>query len=190
MSGRSFSPVSRQSVSALVALLLVLICATPAFAQSSSPTVRWDRFNVDETVQSDGSLAIREQQTITFNGTLHQGFRVIPTDQTTGITDVAVSEITGTGEVKYVPGSNRPGTYSTEQTSDGLSVNWWFEPASNASKTFALSYIAHGAVRQYPDGDQAYWKAVYADRAGPSSRAPSPSTCWPTPPSISRRRCT
>ena len=48
-----------------------------------------------------------------------------------------------------------------------MEVNWWFEPASNATKTFALSYVAHGAVRQYPTGDQAYWKAVYADRAGP-----------------------
>ena len=151
---------------AIVALLLFVLGAPPVLAQSS-PTVRWDRFDVDETVLTDGSLSLRELQTISFAGTLRQGFRVIPTDRTTGITDVAVSEITRTGEVKYVPGSNRPGTFSTSQTSDGVEVNWWFEPATNASRTFALSYVAHGAVRQYPDGDQAYWKAVYADRAGP-----------------------
>jgi hypothetical protein len=157
----------KAALSCALLLLLLLTGANPVAAQSTSPTVRWDRFDVDITAQTDGSLAVREVQTITFRGQLREGFRVISTDRTTGVSDVAVSEVTASGEQPYVRGAGQPGTFSVEQQSEGLGVTWWFVPATDSSRTFVLSYVAHGAIRQYPDGDQVFWQAAYADRPGP-----------------------
>lgn len=150
---------------AVLALVFVLVPNAVALAQSG-PSVRWDRFDVDVAVQADGALLVREVQTISFSGTLREGFRVIPEDRTTGISDVAVSQITDRGEQRYTQGGSGQGTFSTSRQDDGLAVTWQFGPASNTTLTFALSYVAHGAVRQYSAGDQVQWKAIYADRPG------------------------
>jgi hypothetical protein len=156
-----------QSAGALAsALLLVLLSAGAALSQSQ-PAVVWQRYDVDLTVQTDGSLAVAETQAIAFNGTVQHGQRVIPLDRTTAITDVGVAEQTGGREQSYTSGSNRPGTFATERVSDGFSIDWWFTPATNTTRSFVVRYVAHDAVRQYSGGDQVQWKAVYADRAGP-----------------------
>jgi Predicted membrane protein (DUF2207) C-terminal domain/Predicted membrane protein (DUF2207) N-terminal domain len=150
----------------VLALLLVALTASSVFGQSSTPAISWQRYDVDLSVQTDGSLAVTETQTISFRSTLQHGFRVVPLDRTTGITNVTVAEQVGATEQAYGAGSNRPGTYSTTRESDGLSIDWWFQPATNTTRTFVLRYVAHDAVRQYSAGDQVQWKAVYADRPG------------------------
>jgi hypothetical protein len=157
----------RQTGALVLALLVIAVTAPAVFGQASAPAISWQRYDVDVSVRTDGSLAVIETQTISFGGTLQHGFRVLPLDRTTAITDVTVAEQVGGSEQAYVPGSARPGTYSTTRESDGLSIDWWFQPATNTTRTFVLRYVAHDAVRQYSAGDQVQWKAVYADRPGP-----------------------
>jgi hypothetical protein len=138
-----------------------------ALAQSSGKSVSWQNYDADLTVQSDGSLNVTETQTINFSGTFQSGYRVIPTDRSSGIDNIRVSEVVNGQAQPYAPGQGRPGTYSVSDTSGGLRVDFNFQPTTNASRTFVISYIVRDAVAIYPDGDQLDWRAIYADRPGP-----------------------
>jgi hypothetical protein len=150
-----------------IVVLLVLLTAGTALAQTGQPAVIWQRYDVDLVVQTDGSLAIAETQTISSTGTLQHGARVIPLDRTTGITNVTVAEVVGGREQAYTSGLDRPGNFASQRRLDEFTIDWWFTPATNATRTFIVRYVAHDAVRQYSGGDQVQWKAIYADRAGP-----------------------
>ena len=144
----------------------------PALAQSGARSVTWQRFDADLAIQSDGSVNVSETQAIQFSGTFQQGFRQVPLDQTTGASSISVAEIVNGRSVPYARGSGQPNTYSTSTGSNGLQIDWWFPPTTNAARTFVVRYTVSGALRLYSGGDQFQWKAIYADRdgaVGPSS---------------------
>jgi hypothetical protein len=144
----------------VLAIVLFILASGTALAQSADRSVEWQRFDADLAWQTDGSVVATELQTIDFHGTYQQGFRVIPLDRTTGVTDISVNQVDGSGR-------SVPLSYTTSAEQDGLRVTWNFAPVTNGSSTFVLRYTAHGATRVYPDGDQLDWVAVYADRPGP-----------------------
>lgn len=129
-----------------------------AYAQQAGRSVSWQRYDADLNLQSDGSLVVTETQTVSFVGTYRQGSRTIPLTRTTGITDVAVSQLSN--------GQSTPLQFSTQTTADGLEIDWSFTPVTNATQTFVLRYVAHGVARVYSAGDQVQWQAIYADRPG------------------------
>jgi len=151
---------------ALGVLLLVVLTSGAALAQTGQASVVWQRFDVDLTVRTDGSLAVAESQTISIRGSVQQGSRVIPLDHTSGISDVSVAEAVNGREQAYVSGSNSPGTFTTKRVTGGQEIDWWFAPGSDTARTFIVRYVAHDALRQYSSGDQVQWKAVFADRSG------------------------
>jgi uncharacterized membrane protein YgcG len=149
-----------------VVLLIAGLGAVPTTAQTTGRSVTWQNYDVDLAIQPDGSIVVTETQTIAFTGTYQQGYRLVPLDRTTGVTDVRVAEVVNGQPVQYSQGSGQPGTYSARVGNDGLQVDWWFPPTSNSMRTFVLRYTANGAVRMYDGGDQLQWRAIYADRAG------------------------
>jgi hypothetical protein len=150
----------------LVVFVVVLVPASPVAAQEAARSVDWQRFDVDLTVQSDGSVNVVETQAIHFTGSYQQGYRLVPLDRTTGVRAVSVDETVGGQSVPYAPGTDRPGTYSTSTNADGLRIDWWFSPTSNATRVFTLRYTLDGAIRIDAAGDQLQWRAIYADRDG------------------------
>src|SRR5215212_5864078 len=148
----------------VVALATVLLASSLAVANAqSNQGVLWQRYDVDITVLPDSTFLVTETQQIQFRGTFRRGFREIPLDRVTGITEVAVSE---NGQ-QYVRGSDTPGTFNVGRDEQRLRVDWSFTPVTNGVRTFTLKYRVSGGLRVYPGGDQLYWKAIYADRAGP-----------------------
>ncbi|MGH2550353.1 MAG: DUF2207 domain-containing protein, partial [Thermomicrobiales bacterium] len=84
----------------ILAISLMAVFATPhpAFAASA----RYSAFDVDLTVQNDGSYHVEETQTVEFTGgPFQRGHRDIPLDRTGGITNVAVYEIVDGQRVAY-----------------------------------------------------------------------------------------
>src|SRR5438045_2281833 len=112
-------------------VLLLLASSTTALAQSTSRSATWQRYDADLVVQPDGSLLVTETQSLNFQGTYQQGFRVIPLDRTTGITGVSVAEMSPTGQTI-------PLNATSETDSAGLRVTWSFAPVTDASRTFIL----------------------------------------------------
>ena len=153
----------------IVGLFLVLTLGTSlsAAAQAGGRSIAWERFDVDLTIQSDGSVNVVETQAIHFNGTYQQGYRLVPLDRTTGASGIAVAELANDQSIPYRSGSGqRPNTYSSTVSSGGLQIDWWFPPTTNATRTFVLRYTVAGALRLYDAGDQLQWRAIYADRDG------------------------
>ncbi len=140
----------------LVPLLLgVLMAPASALAQSSGKSVSWQSYDSDLTVQSDGSLNVSETQTINYNGTFQTSYQIIPTDRTSGIDSVRVSEIVNGQAQAYAPGQGRPGhVCSVTDTNGGLRIDWTFQQTTNASRTFVISYVLRDAIAIYPGGDQ------------------------------------
>ena len=140
----------------------ILIHGRPA--QASGQTLAWDRLDVDLTVLPNGDLRVVETNTINFrSGTFTFGFRDIDTTRLTGVDSVTAFELpdgpSGTPVVLKVD----QGRLSDTRYRIKFFLS---KPAIFESRVVKLSYIAHGAIRYYPDGDQLYWAAVYPDRNG------------------------
>jgi len=144
----------------LIILLLALFATLPAAAQNKS--VVWNRFDVDITINADGSFDVVEKQEIQFmGGPFTFGYRDISTKNTEAITDIQVGDVNGAYEQDN---SEAPGTFHIEDRGSSIYVKWFFDKTTNAARTFFISYRVIGGLRYYNDGDQLWWKAVYADR--------------------------
>ncbi len=146
-------------------LLAFLVLSAPARAQSKGFV--WERFDVQFEILPDGSFWVRETNQIRSSaGTFTFGFREIPLDRVEEIRDVRVYE---EGRPLQPSSVKRPGTYQVDETGDLLKVQWTFSSPlpEGARRTFVLEYRVIGGLRIYPDGDQLWWKAVYADRPFP-----------------------
>jgi uncharacterized protein (TIGR04222 family) len=148
----------------VIALVLLLIITAPAVSAQSDRSVTWERFDVDLTLLEGGALDVVETQRIRFNGTYRQGFREIPLDKVTAITDLSVEEEGRT----YTRGSNQPYGYTVGRDSDSVRIDWAFPPTTNTSRTFIIRYRAEGALRVFEkdEVDQIFWQAIYSDRPG------------------------
>jgi uncharacterized membrane protein YgcG len=156
-----------RAIEALFLLLLVSLSgAISVAAQGAGRSVAWQRFDVDLAVQRDGSVKVSETQTIQFNGAYQQGYRLVPMDSTTGVTDVNVEELVDGRSIPYSRGAGQPNTFAASASNDGLAIDWWFPATANATRTFVVQYTVSGAVRIYDAGDQLQWRAIYADRDG------------------------
>ena len=144
----------------LIILLLVLFIAIPVSAQNKS--VVWNRFDVDITIDPDGSFDVVEKQEIYFDGgPFTYGYRDLDKKYTEAITDILIGDVNGA----YLQNnSEQPGTFYVEDRGDSLYIKWFFDETTNAARTFYISYKVHGGLRYYDEGDQLWWKAVYADR--------------------------
>jgi uncharacterized membrane protein len=137
----------------IAALLLPL---SVAYAKS----VTWQRYDVDVTVQTDGSLRMVETQVIQFEGgTFTEGFAEIPIEGGTSIVDISVEE---PGQ-SYTAGFGGDYTYQVSQSDNTIFIDWQFPPVSDETRTFIVSYTVTDAVRQYESGDKVRILAIADD---------------------------
>jgi uncharacterized membrane protein YgcG len=172
----------------------------------SRTSYRWERFDVDLTIASDGTLAVTERQTLAVDeGYLDRGHRTIPWLYLDQIADVEVRSDERVFlrsdtpcEYCYVV-EEKPGLDSwvsfdgqqviiNEDRTGSTLVEWAF-PALEAgsSAAFELGYTVLGAVRVLTDAQEIDWTVVFAgdpaaDRAAPVEAA---SATLRLPPSLS-----
>ncbi len=153
-----------RKLTAIFAVLL-LLGVSVAVAQDNR-TVEWKQWDVviDNTDTTNNVFNVVESYNIQFTGTFHFGSRVIPVTQVNSIDNVQVSE---NGQQMDQNCSEEPGTYCLEDTSDGLSITYYFfRTISNSSETFQISYTVNGGLLVYSGGDQLDWFAVAPDHSG------------------------
>ncbi|HEY54151.1 MAG TPA: DUF2207 domain-containing protein [Caldilineae bacterium] len=150
-------------VAGLLMLFLMALVTGRAIAQSKS--LYWERFDVDLTVNTDGTFDVREAQEIQFTqGSFTYGFRSIDTRLVESISDIRVEDEFGPYEESD---SEEPRTFSVSQEGSSVVVRWYFEETADTAHTYVISYRVHGGLRYYDDGDQIWWQAVYGDRSFP-----------------------
>lgn len=140
----------------------MLVLGSAPVAAQTARSATWERFDVTIDLLPDGTLRVVERQQVRFEGTFQRGFRDIPFQRLSSVTEVQLSE----GGAAYRAGYNDPGTFSGSRQGDMLRIEWWFPPTTNATRTFELSYRVSGAVRVYEGGDQIWWKAVPSGLGG------------------------
>ena len=160
------------------ALLVGLLSVRPGSVDAQAAgTVTWNQYNVTIQVQGDGSFNVSERMEVAFSGE-HEftfGYADIPLDRVEGISNVRISEESGTEtvsfrEVEQTFGHPPEGTYYSDRRDDRLYVEYGFSPTSNTTRTFVLSYQAAGALRVYrdetPPNEQVYWNAIAKEVTG------------------------
>ncbi len=144
--------------------LLMLGTTTPASAQSKS--LFWRRWDVliNNVNTSANQFDVTESYDIDFSGSFSYGIAVIPMTNLDDIRNVRVAQA---GRNLRENCSGSAGTYCVENTSDGLSITYYFfQPITNDSATFDISYTVYGGLRIYSGGDQLWWIAVPSDHFG------------------------
>jgi len=148
-----------------VALFLLLLSLPAPVARSASKSVYWERLDVNIEVMTNGDLKITETQKIHFvGGPFHHGYREFSTAQTTGVSDVSITDDEGR---QYASDpSGEPYTFKVSREDQKIRIDWYFQPQSDFTKTWKLSYVVHGALYFYPHSTTMQWTAVFANRAG------------------------
>jgi len=142
------------------ALLVMFSLLTIGSAQAQSKSGYWDRFDVDITVNEDGTFWVQEMQVLSFSGgTFTYVYRNINMDRLNKITDV---QVMGDNELYTESSGGAPNTYEISTEDGDRYIKWYFAPTEERH-TYILRYLVHGGLRYYDDGDQLWWKAVPAD---------------------------
>lgn len=124
-------------------------------AAQSTKSYDADRFDVEAVVQADGSLLVTETVVFNFHGEpFTYVFREVPTEYTDGIADV-VGAIDG----RTLPRGDQPGQLEVSGRNP-LRVTWHFEPTSDVSRTFSLTYRLLGLVKRTNDQDVIVWQPL------------------------------
>ncbi|WP_161884586.1 DUF2207 domain-containing protein, partial [Deinococcus alpinitundrae] len=77
------------------------------------------------------------------------------------------SRLTSISEVTATDGGKAARVETSIADTGKFRIKYYLNGAAqNESRTLVISYLVKGATRYYPDGDQVYWAAVYADRNG------------------------
>ncbi len=171
---------------ALITLALVAavgLLGTSRHVALADRSVTWSNFEVNLNLQQDGTINVVEHYDVDFNGgPFHFGYATIPIENLDGIDNIALVEQTGGNTQNYelvdsADYQEDPGTYSIERTSTEVTINWGFDPTTNETRTFELSYDVLGALRVYPNAnppvEQIIWTAVDDDvtAVGPVEQA-------------------
>lgn len=157
--------MQKRVIVTFLSLLLATLLFSSVNAQSRS--VYWNRWDtsINNVDVNNNAYDVTENYDIDFTGSFRFGSRVIPLTNLDSITDVAVSE-NGRPLAEQCSGE-QAGTFCAEDTSDGLSITYYFfRPLNNASDTFQISYKVNGALRIYSGGDQLWWIAIPSDHFG------------------------
>jgi hypothetical protein len=127
-------------------VLVVLLAVGTAAAQEKSYHAQ--RFDVDVTVEEDGSLLVTEIVIFDFTGgPFTFVFRELETDFTDGI-EVLAASVDG----RVLPRGEVPGQVEVSGR-DPLRVEWHLEPSGDVVRTFELRYRLLGVVRQEEETD-------------------------------------
>lgn len=148
------------SVCALVALALLLLPAA-AHADGYSMTQTY----ISATVEADGSLTVVEGRQFDFDDDINGVFWEINTgtNQQGGTADVDVLSVEEEDTAfNKVDSANKgdSGVYTVEQAGDGVRIKVFSPHESGDSAIYYVSYTMTGAVMNWADTAELYWKFV------------------------------
>ena len=148
------------SVCALVALALLLLPAA-AHADGYSMTQTY----IGATVEADGSLSVVEGRQFDFDDDINGVFWEINTGTnqqggTAGVDVLSVEEEDTAFNKVDSANKGDSGVYTVEQTGDGVRIKVFSPHESGASAIYYVSYSMTGAVMNWADTAELYWKFV------------------------------
>jgi uncharacterized protein (TIGR04222 family) len=148
-------------IAVALAFACILVLAGPA-AGAQAKDWRIDNMDVLLNVQQNGDLIADETVTFTFEGSYTYVGRAIPTQNTDGLTDIAVYDANGTP----LPEGDGPGTWNTVKEGDNLIIVVNFA-ITDASATWTFHYRAKSVIMFFDQGDELRWYVLDAETPVP-----------------------
>ncbi len=150
----------RSILRTLLVLGLLVGLATGASTAFAAKSYSADQFDVAIQVQPDGSALVTETVAFRFEGgPFTFAFRGLPTRYTDGVSNIQVRE----GDRVYTQGGKTAGQYTLDSKNNSIETRWYFEPTSDAVRTFTLSYRVAGVVREESGQAVLRWGALPPD---------------------------
>jgi len=138
-----------------LAIIIIMVGAQTIFSKSFTI----DRIEIEATIETDGSLFIREARTYTFRGQFSWADYRLPLQGLGEVKDFLLQD----ESIIYLPGSDsQPGSYYIESYPDEFYVRWFYQ-AQNETRNFILQYRLSDAVTLYQDVAEFYYQFVGAD---------------------------
>jgi uncharacterized protein (TIGR04222 family) len=136
----------------LVLAISLLFAAVPALADGRYSA---DRYDARIEILDGGTIKVSETVTVRFeSGSFTQFYRAVPVRRTDGIEIVSV----GMNGERLTQGTG-PREFEIARSSD-VRVTWHFPPTADSTRTFELTYLVHGVVRQESDADMLVWRIL------------------------------
>jgi len=154
MKGRYNNYFSELSLQFKVLSLLILLLATPVFAQDFTI----EKFHSDILIKEDSSITVTENITVEFHGQKHGIYREIPFRYSddrgrTIITPVNILSVTDSNGNKWKYSVSRKGNIINIRIGDPKKY-------VNGLQTYIISYIAENAILFFEDHDELYWNVT------------------------------
>ena len=150
---------------AAVGTLFALCLLLPAL-NAQARSVFWQRWDVriENVDTASNRFDVTETHDVHFSGTFSFGSRVISRVNTSDIINIRIYE----DERALQPGcAQAPGTFCVTESGDGLSIRYhFFQPITDSSRVFRISYTVIGALRVYESGDQLWWTVIPSEHYG------------------------
>ncbi len=157
-------------------LALGLLLAWDASAQDSADkSYRYQRIDTHFTLRTDSTVSVEERVTFAFTGSFHSAWRTISLDRLGAITDIAVLD-GATFQPLHLSSKRLDktdpknwGRYAVWRSEGVQNIEWYYE-AEDASRTWILTYVIHGAIAFGQSQDRFYYD-VFTDYKVPVDEA-------------------
>ncbi len=154
------------TLAALLLMMTAVLLALPARAHADGYSM--DGVHIDAQVREDGSLAVSETRNFSFDDDVNGVYWLIPLgdNQQGSTTDIQIVSVDSSGTFAQVDSASNGDSYvyTVDQVVDGgdqmlrLKV---FSPYSDGDSTsITVSYVMTGAVMNWSDTAELYWKFV------------------------------
>ncbi|UCB42241.1 MAG: DUF2207 domain-containing protein [Dehalococcoidales bacterium] len=167
-----------------LAAFCLLLIAVPTLAlclqvqAAEEEITSFDSLHIDINILSNSDMEITETQKYSFlSGTFHYGYRWIPLDGVDSIDGVQVYEdgspyLRNPAVKQWIDNYQKTGespagnyyAYHTWTEDNNLWIGWWYPETTGGSRVFEVTYVVHGGLRFFDDGDQLNWMAIFGDR--------------------------
>jgi hypothetical protein len=138
-----------------LALLTISADVSPV---NPSKSYQAERYDVTIVVQPDGALLVTETVVFQFvDGPFTYVFRELEAHNLDDIVDLQASL-----DGQALPAGEQPGQVEIS-TGDPIKVTWHFDPTSDSTHEFTLSYRVLGAFRQGTEADTLIWRVIPAE---------------------------
>ncbi|OGD68255.1 hypothetical protein A2996_01110, partial [Candidatus Campbellbacteria bacterium RIFCSPLOWO2_01_FULL_34_15] len=142
--------------------LLLFLFASPINAEEQNRSYLYDSFKVDIVINKDSTLDITERQTFNYKGRYNKGWRSIPLNKVSAITDVKVIdgatglELIHSSKILEKTDPDSWGKYTFYKQNGAINIEWYYDLA-DTSHEWIIEYKVYGGIGFYNDHDEVYW---------------------------------
>lgn len=154
----------KKSISVGIVLAAMLFAFASHAAVAEERSYHYNSIKTTLTVQPDSTVDVVEEQTYSFVGSYHLGWRGIADKGIGAITDIYVTDQDGkplsyTSSRLNKEDPSSWNKYTVYEEDNVTNIEWYYNlgGAPTATHTWTLHYTVHGALGFYKDHDELYW---------------------------------